>query len=278
MVRPLKKPLYMILHKHVSELLNPDPLIVLPTESVGAVRRLMRDTGVRVVLVSDRKGRLLGWVPRRVILNISSRKTSARIKNLMEDPPILLEPQDRLKSALDLMLRHDEWYAPVIESGKIKGLLGLEHVIKAALENASNTLSTVKIQDIMTHSPLHVKPDEFISGIWNLMRKWKYAGFPVVDDKYRLVGIITQFDLLRKGYTRIELESESGPHRGPRVRDAMTTSVVYLYPWSNALEAAKLMVNRGLGRIPIVESEDTKRLVGIVDREDVVRILLRGAG
>ncbi len=256
--------------------MNPDPLIVLPTESVGAIRRLMRDTGVRVILVSDGRGRLLGWVPRRVILTITSRKTSARIKNLMEDPPVVLNPENKLLDALELMLRHDEWYAPVIESNRIVGLLGLEHVIKNMVDEAPQKLDVIELNHIMTSSPLYVKPDEFISGIWNLMKETKYAGFPVVDDKSRLIGIITQFDLLKRGYTRIELESESGPHRGPRVRDAMTTSVIYLYPWSKAIEAAKLMVYRGLGRIPIVESEETKKLVGIVDREDIVKILLGG--
>jgi len=43
-------------------------------------------------------------------------------------------------------------------------------------------------------------------------------------------------------------------------------------------EAASLMVNRGIGRIPVVDGVSTRRLIGIIDREDVVRAILSVEG
>jgi CBS domain-containing protein len=53
----------------------------------------------------------------------------------------------------------------------------------------------------------------------------------------------------------------------------MTRPCTHLYPWSKALEAATIMVNRNIGRIPVVESDKTRKIIGIVDREDIVKLL-----
>lgn len=220
------------------------------------------------------EGRLEGWIPRRLALLVTGRKTTATARDIMEDPPLTLEPGAPVSSAIESMLRVDEWYAPVVEAGIVKGLLGLEHVIAEHLRVNPGHLAEVRVDEVMSGNPLTVGPDDFISSIWRIMTERKYAGLPVVDEKGRLVGIITQYDLLRKGYARVELTSEAGQHRGPRVREAMTYTVHYLYPWSSLEEAARLVAEKGYGRVPIVEDEASRRLVGIVDREDIVRVIV----
>ncbi len=246
--------------------------MVGPEESAAAVRRLMRDTGSRVVLVVEDL-ELLGWIPRRRVLLITGRKTTAKSRDIMDEPPVTVSPGERVWSAVERMLRFDEWYAPVVEGKTLKGLIGLEHVIGEYLRRGGEVLSRVRLDEVMTRDPVTASPEDFVSSIWRIMAERKYAGIPVVDSKGRLVGIITQYDLLRKGYARVELVSESGQHRGPRVREAMTYTVHYLYPWSSLEEAARIMVERGVGRVPVVDGEEARRLVGIVDREDVVRVI-----
>ena len=257
----------------VSKLMDPRPLSVPPTSSAATVRKIMRETGARVILVTH-EARLLGWVPRRLALLVTTRKTTATAKDIMEEPPVVLSPRETVASALESMLRVDEWYAPVVDRGALAGLLGLEHVIAEHLRLNPGHLAGIRVDEVMSRDPLTVGPDDFIASIWRIMVERKYAGLPVVDEKGRLVGIITQYDLLRKGYARVELSSEAGQHRGPRVREAMTYTVHYLYPWSSLEEAARLVAEKGYGRIPIVEDESSRRLVGIVDREDIVRAVM----
>ncbi len=243
---------------------------------VADVRRLMRERGYRTVAVVE-GGRFVGVITRGDVLMVSSSKSEATASSLAHVPPVVLGPSDRVSEALKKMLREDLWEAPVVEGQSFLGFLGLGDMIRVALERAPRGLEGRQVREFMTPSPVAVQAEDFIARIWRKMIELRYAGLPVVDSGGRLVGMITQYDLLAKGYTRIHLESESGASRGPRVREAMTRSVRFVTPWSSLAEAARLMVTNGFGRVPVVDDPKSVRLVGIVDREDVVRAM-GGAG
>ncbi len=253
------------------------PITVSPHESATRVRKLFRDTMARVIVVIDERGRAIGWVKRSDILLITSTKSEATASDIMEDIPFTLSENNTLGDAFKLMTKYDEWYGIVVGSSwALRGIVGMEDIVRLGLETSRDLLEKARVSDYMTRSVVYVKPDDRVAAIWRLMASLGYAGLPVVNDKGKLVGIITQYDLIRKGYTRIELESESGPRGGARVRDAMTHSVVYLYPWSSLAEAAEVIVKKGFGRIPIVDGPKTKVLVGVIDREDIARALISG--
>ena len=255
-------------------LMDRDPIRVYPDDPLTRVRALFRSTRARIAYVIDpRKRKLLGRITRADILVITSLRSNALVESVMEEPPVVVDKDSIIGEALRAMLRADEWYAPVVEGEILVGSLGLENIIRSMLEENPDYLASREIEEVMTKDVKSVSPDDFVSRIWDLMREFNYAGLPVVDEKGRLVGIVTQYDLLASG-VKLALESSSGPHHGPRVREVMTTSVEYLYPWSSVKEAAELIVRRGYGRLPVVESETSRRLAGIVDREDVVRIAL----
>ncbi len=246
---------------------------VSPTASAGEVRRVLRETGARIVAVTSGTGRLLGVIYRSaVLLATASRKSEALAVAMLEDPPVILSPSQTGDEALRAMLRADEWYAPVIDRGVYQGFVGLESFVELAVEKAGKALESVYADEVMTRDVVTVSPDDPISRVWRLMTEKRYAGFPVVDGKGRLVGIITQYDLLKAGFTRVELEAS----QGPKVRDAMNPDVVHAYTWTSVLEVARTMLERGVGRVPVVESKANRRLAGIIDREDVARLLLEG--
>jgi len=245
---------------------------VSPTASAGEVRRVLRESGARIVAVVGGPERLMGVIHRgSVLLATASRKSEALAIALLEDPPVILSPSQTGEEALSSMLGADEWYAPVVERGSYKGFIGLESFIRLGVSEAGRALASVYADEVMTSDVVTVSPGDPISRVWRLMTERRYAGFPVVEGG-RLVGVITQYDLLRAGFTRVELESSGGP----RVGDAMNRDVVYVYPWTSVLEVARLMLERGVGRVPVVESKSNRRLLGIIDREDVARLLLEG--
>jgi CBS domain pair. len=85
--------------------------------------------------------------------------------------------------------------------------------------------------------------------------------------------MITPVRPLGQGLHEDPLESESGAAKGPRVRDAMTRPPSYVLLWSKLIDAADLMVTRGYGRVPVVNSVRDLKLIGIVDREDIIKVL-----
>ena len=260
------------LEKRLSDVELASPVEVDPEASYGEVRRVFRETRARVAAVVGRRRELLGLIYRSNVLRVTGRKTMARAKDLMVDPLVTVGTDTTLLDAVNLMLKLDEWYLPVVEGKEIVGMVGLENAIEELL--ASGAYQGVRASDAMTRNPISVKTDDPLTKVWEIMVERKYAGLPVVHRDGRLAGIVTQYDLIRRGFTRIELEA-GGPGRGIRVREAMNPSVEYLFPWTGLERAAEMVIIRGYGRIPVVDSSSNRILVGILDREDLVRVALR---
>lgn len=236
----------------------------------------MRDLSLRLLPVVREGEFLEGILRREHVLSISSTKSDITVSQVMDNPPIVFRAGEDAYKAFKIMLEFDEWYVPVINEANEKylGILSIDSFLRVML-GKSVEAHEKQISEIMTTKVEYVVPEDYVSKVWRKMIVFKYAGFPVVREKdLVVVGIITQHDLLKKGYTRIELESESGPKLGPRVKEAMTAPAITLKPYNKIREALNLMVRNDFGRIPIVN--DSNALVGIVDRSDLCRYYLEG--
>lgn len=111
------------------------------------------------------------------------------------------------------------------------------------------------------------------------------SAVPVVDEQGRVLGIVSEADLLPKE-DREALEAGHGLMEGPRSRRAraraaagtaaelMTSPAVTIGPDAPLAEAARLMRRRDVKRLPVVDEEGG--LVGIVSRGDLLRVFARG--
>lgn len=236
-------------------------------------RSLMRDLGLRMVPVVD-GDRVVGILTRESALLVTSTRSNVLVRDVMESPRVVFGVDEDLWTALGVMLELDEWYAPVVSpAGRYEGVLEIDGFIRSALLELSERGSLGSVGDYMSTEVEFVTPEESVARLWRRMVRTRYAGFPVVrgERDRRVVGIVTQHDLLRKGYTRIELESESGP-RAPKVREAMTSPALTAAAGGDLYSVAEVMVRNNIGRVPVVDSGG--RLVGIVDRSDVCRAYL----
>jgi CBS domain-containing protein len=140
--------------------------------------------------------------------------------------------------------------------------------------------------DIMARPVVSVTPETTITEAARLMLDHRIGGLPVLDRDGRLVGILSESDLLRRAETATErrrprwLEFFAAPGRlardyarahARRVADAMTATVVSIAPDTPLDEIVRLMESRHVKRLPVVARD---RLVGIVTRRDLVRALL----
>jgi CBS domain-containing protein len=109
------------------------------------------------------------------------------------------------------------------------------------------------------------------------------SGMPVVDPEDRVVGVISEADILAK--ERRELEDDRGllgrllhpdvvdaKHGARTVGDAMSSPAFVLPSFSSVATAAGRMIEHDVNRLPVV---DRNRLVGIVSRADLVRAFVR---
>jgi len=105
------------------------------------------------------------------------------------------------------------------------------------------------------------------------MQEKALAGFPVVV-KDKLVGIVTQKDLLESGALLPTFESHKGRYRSPtKISAVMKTNVIAVQPSIKAIRVAKVMVSKDIGCVPVVDKDG--KLIGIVDREDIAKLIVK---
>ncbi|MFE1809104.1 CBS domain-containing protein [Streptomyces sp. NPDC059533] len=132
----------------------------------------------------------------------------------------------------------------------------------------------IKVADLMTDEVVSVAPGTGFKDVAKLLAQYDISGVPVLDDEDRVVGIVSQTDLLA--------HTGPGPHTSqesttaavpPTAGDVMSAPAVAVRAEETAADAARLMTRRGIERLPVVDVED--RLVGIVTRRDLLRMFLR---
>ncbi len=147
----------------------------------------------------------------------------------------------------------------------------------------------MQAKDVMTPDPVTVGPDAPVEEIARVLLDKRISGVPVVDEAGRVVGIVSEGDLIR----RIGEEDDDRPRRrswwlqlftlpedrarafvrahGRRAREIMTPDPVTVRPETPVADIARLLEERGIKRVPVVDADG--RLVGIVSRADLLRAL-----
>jgi CBS domain-containing protein len=115
----------------------------------------------------------------------------------------------------------------------------------------------MNIRDVMTSNPQSVSPSDTIQSAARIMRDEDTGAVPVVDNG-RPVGILTDRDIVVRAVADGELDR--------RVRDIVSGEIVTVRPDTSTQEAARLMSDHQVRRLPVVEND---RLVGIVSIGDL---------
>ena len=128
-----------------------------------------------------------------------------------------------------------------------------------------------------------IDPDAGVNEAAQLMIERRVSALPVVDRNERLVGIVSEGDLIRRteigtdvqrtSWVRRLLQSGARHYvksRGAKVRDVMNKPVITVRPAAPLREVAHLLEKHRIKRMPVV---DGRRLIGVVSRVDLVRQL-----
>jgi CBS domain-containing protein len=141
----------------------------------------------------------------------------------------------------------------------------------------------MKARDVMVAPVITVKPDSSVREVAKLFLDRKISAAPVVDDKGKLVGIVSEGDLLhrteagtkkhRSGLLRFltageTLAAEYIKAHARKVADVMTKTVVTAAPDTALRDIAMLMERHAIKRVPIVRDGS---LVGIVSRANIIQ-------
>jgi CBS domain-containing protein len=210
----------------IGAVMNSDVLSVPPRASLGLLAHRLRSYGeLRVMPVVD-GSTLVGVVTRSDLLRIRSRpgplgRLVQRVKG--DDPDRLAAPPPGRRKA-------------------------------ATLPPAS------PVREAMTTDVVTARASEPIDTIAERLVERRHKSLPVVDEQLRLVGLVSEADVLGR-------EPLSGRTNGRSVGSVMTKEVITLSPDDSCGAARLLIAEHGLRMVPVV---DGGRLVGVLSRSDVV--------
>jgi CBS-domain-containing membrane protein len=137
------------------------------------------------------------------------------------------------------------------------------------------------VQEIMTTRVIWVKKDATFREMAVALHEHRVSAFPVVDDDHKVIGVVSEADML----TKEALDDEPGvlagilhrkdqaKARGVTAGDLMTATVVAVRPDDTVEHAARLMYDRRVKRLPVTDADG--RLVGIISRADVLSVFDR---
>lgn len=208
-----------------------------------------------------------------------------KVVDMMSELPLILEwidTPDRVERVLPRIIE------------QVDGLVTVEdvRVAKHPTRAVRQVPTGVRVRDVMTPSSrVQTATTRMpIREVISLMLRERRNAIPVLDDSRRVVGIITNRDLVERAGLplRLELLRELGEPESPRVRDRlasldagddtaesiMSTSVVTARADDALVDTARIMLQRQLKRLPVVDEDN--HLVGMVSRFDVLRCVRDG--
>jgi len=130
----------------------------------------------------------------------------------------------------------------------------------------------------MTPNPLVIAPDATLPDAYRLMKDKKVRRLPVVDAHQKLVGIVSITDVKEAAPSDASTLSIYEMHylmAKLTIASIMTKEVLCVTPEQSVAEAAKLMLERKIGGLPVMEGD---KLVGIITESDIFRMVVKQYG
>ncbi len=138
----------------------------------------------------------------------------------------------------------------------------------------------MKVSEIMKTDVYSVKPDDPLTRVAAIVCKTKVSGISVIDESGKIVGMVSEKDLLRAMYPTYEefwespidymdferMEERYEDISRTKVADVMSSPVITVSPDTPILKVASLLIRKRIRRVPVVEDN---RVLGIVSQGDI---------
>lgn len=276
----------------VQDFMHTTVTTVTPDTLVRTAYQVMRDTRIRHLPVVTDEGTLVGIITDRDIRHAAasdvphlaehellSQLKQLRVRDIMTPEVVTVGGTTPLREAGQMLLQHKFGCLPIVHANHtLAGIITVTDLLRASIDQyEAGRLMRVRS---MMHTPIiTVTPEMSLAEVQRLMRDKNIRHIPVVSGPgyQRLVGMITDRDIreaapspattLTRGEIAYQMETTS-------VKMCMTQEVVCIGPEAEMAQAARLLVQRRIGCLPVV---DHATLVGVVTAIDCLRAFLQTA-
>ncbi|MFA5331638.1 MAG: CBS domain-containing protein [Methanoregula sp.] len=229
------------------------------TDGITKARQILRDDRFREIYVADQKKNLLGYIDITDALRVVATRSNVTVEGFVKTAASA-GPEDSVETVVKAMRESGTDSAAIVDGNRhiLGGVLlsDLFPVIISRNELGGRVGSRMSVKIVTADAGATVQQ------AYSLIVDSGFTAFPVVKKK-RLIGLVSRRDLIRSGGVRSAIAQNSTMAIG----DIMVTEVVTVSPGALVADAARLMVDNDVSRLPVV---DEGMLVGIIDRHDVI--------
>jgi CIC family chloride channel protein len=134
-------------------------------------------------------------------------------------------------------------------------------------EYEAGVLQVVRVSEVMRKDVQPIAPEMTVGDLAERMSRGEASfnltqGLPIIEKDGKLAGVVTQGDLLRA--------LEADPKGTATVQEAGTRNLVVAYPDESVFDALFRMLQNDIGRLPVVSREDTKEMIGYLNRSSIL--------
>ena len=268
-----------------------DVISIPPTKSIiGAVEQMTK-CGFRRLPVTDAgTKKLRGIITSGDIINFMGGGDKHRlvevrhngnliaavnenVRTIMTQQPVALKHDACIRDAVEIIITKKIGGLPIIDrDGALAGIVTERDVLRVL----GTERSPLKVEDVMTTSLRVTAPDCPIATVTKDMTSYRFRRLPVVSDDV-LYGIVTATDIMRYlGSREVFARLTTGniaEVTGLPVRTLVAGSLITTTPGRSINEAAREMLKKNIGALPVIEDS---RLIGLVTEFDLVRAFARG--
>lgn len=249
-----------------------------------ALERTLADPGVRdVVAISDHVALAhfrtdavdslqlsIGIAPEPLDARAAAIEIRPRIVVLILTPPEAANLYLRTLSAMARLLRQEGVVERLLQAEDATQVAELPELQRARIQ------PRLTVRDVMSHRVDAVGPDTPIRDAVDLMVRHRLRAIPVVGEKREVLGIVTEWDIMRALLPQIPRadgdvhEAGEDGQKQLEIRDIMSRSVLCISEDLGVDEVANTMVNKNVEQFPVVSEG---RLTGFLTRGDIIRKL-----
>ena len=246
------------------------PLVLRDDETVGQACRSMWERRAGSALVIDGKQRLTGIFTGRDAVRVLAKAKDAAATPLakaMTREPVTITPDSRAVDALRAMSDGGFRHVPVIEGGRIWGVVSrgdlkgmeFEEFRWRTIKSGADAVTNRELADIVANQkPLALAGTETVRHACRSMAKRNSGSALVVDGRQRLTGIFTGRDAVR-------VLAKARDAAATRLARAMTRDPMTITPDCRAVDALRAMNDGGFRHLPVVGNG---KIIGVVSRND----------
>ncbi len=192
------------------------------------------------------------------------------VRSISTQKVVSISTSAKISEAIELMKQHKVGGLPVVDGEERVWAIVTERDLVFLF---SGSIRGAKVADLMSKKVVSAKPEISISEAEKTMIKNGFRRLPLVSDN-KLVGMVTVMDILRffaSGEVFKHLQSGTIDQvLQTRVLETATKDVFTIEPEADVGEAAKIMREKNIGSVPVVDNE---KLVGIITERDFFKLI-----